>query len=150
MSIILKHLAFAATLLALAGGLPAQAQSQPQDAAAAGPPPSSASLASYNQDQTCLGVYSFMAASERAEPPATIQAYADVIVKDGRGLGKTDDQIKADMQVAMTAYTQNVIVPQSKNNQIPADAGWADYTTCNSYFTGRGVVATTPATPQPQ
>ena len=145
MSVSLKPVAFAATLLATmllagAGARPVKAQ----DTAATSP------QASYDQDRTCLGVYSFMAAAERGAPPATIQAYADIIAKDGRALGKTDDQIKADMQVAMTAYTQNVIAPQSKNNQIPADAGWADYTACNSYFAGRGLVATTPPTPRPQ
>ena len=143
MAIILKHLAFAATVLALAGGLPARAQ-QPASPAA------SATQANYDQNLKCLGVYSFMAAAERAAPPATIQVYADVVATDGHALDKTDDQIKADERAAMTAYTQTVIVPLSRNNQIPADAGWADYQTCNSYFAGRGVVATTPATPQPQ
>ena len=144
MSIILKHLAFAATLLALAGGLPARAQ----DASAAAPAPGT--QASYDQNLKCLGVYSFMAAAERAAPPATIQVYAGVVATDGHALGKTDDRIKADERAAMTAYTQNVIAPLSKDNQIPADAGWADYGACNTYFAGRGVVATTPPTPQPQ
>jgi len=139
MSISLKRLAFAATLLALAGGLPAMAQ----DAA-------SGAQANYDQNLKCLGVYSFMAAAERAVPPATIQVYAGIIASDGHALGKTDDQIKADEQTGMMAYTQTVIAPLSTNNQIPADAGWADYRTCNSYFAGRGVVATTPPTPQPQ
>ena len=137
--ILLKHLAFAATLLALAGGLPARAQDT-----AAGP------QASYDQNLKCLGVYSFMAAAERAAPPATIQVYAGVIATDGHVLGKTEDQIKGDERAAMTAYTQTVIAPLSKDNHIPADAGWADYKACNSYFAGRGVVATTPPTPQPQ
>jgi hypothetical protein len=143
MAIILKHLAFAATLLALAGGLPAKAQ----EAASAAAP---AMQTNYDENLKCLGVYSFMAAAERAAPPATIQVYFGLIASDGHALGKTDAQIKADAQTAMMAYTQTVIAPISKNNQIPADAGWADYRTCNSYFAGRGVVATTPATAQPQ
>ncbi len=143
MAIILKRLAFAATLLALAGGLPAKAQ----DTASAAAPDAAAS---YEQSLKCLGVYSFMAAAERAVPPATIQAYAGIIASDGHALGKTDDQIKADEQAGMMAYTQTVIAPLSTNNQIPADAGWADYRTCNSYFAGRGVVVTTPPTQQPQ
>ena len=143
MAVILKHLAFAATLLALAGGLPARAQEAPSAAAPA-------TQTNYDENLKCLGVYSFMAAAERAAPPATIQVYAGVIATDGHALGKSDDQIKADERTAMTAYTQTVIAPMSRNNQIPADAGWADYKACNSYFAGRGVVATTPATPQPQ
>ncbi len=143
MSVIVKSLACAAALLAVVGAVPARAQ----DATA---PSSSAFPANYDQDRTCLGVYSFMAASERAVPPASIQAYATIIAADGRALGKSDEAIKADMQGAMTAYTQNVIVPQSKNNQIPADAGWADYGACNTYFAGRGVEQTSAPTPRPQ
>ncbi len=155
MSVILKPVACAAALLVLAGVMPASAQNagaMPALAQTAAPAPGQASPTSvnYDQDQRCLGVYSFMAASERAVPPATIQAYAAMIAADGRALGKSDDGIKDDMKAAMTAYTQNVIVPMSKDNQIPADAGWADYESCNSYFAGRGIEQTNTPTPQPQ
>ncbi len=105
--------------------------------------------ADYDHDQKCLSVYLFMAVAERAMPPGNMQAYMDLAKADGHAIGKTDDQVKADLQAGAMAYV-SAIRAQSTDDKVPDNAGWDDYKACNAYFAGRGLAPTMPATPQPK
>ena len=105
--------------------------------------------ARYEEDQKCLAVYTFMAVSERAVPPASLSLYIGLTKTDGAAAGRTDDQVKTDSQTAIMAY-MDAIKAQSKDNTVPSNAGWRDDKACNTYFAGRGIIAAPPLAPQPR
>ena len=142
MSAVLKYAASAIAVLACAAIASAYAQTP---AAAL----SGEAQAHYQEDEKCLGVYMFMAVAERAVPPANMRLYLGLIKADGAAAGRTDDQIKTDSQTAVMAY-MDTIKTQSKDNTVPPNAGWDDYQACNTYFAGRGIVATPPVAPRPK